>query len=94
MHRHEKKGYTTREDALLAADRVALWEWEHGLDKKLRAFWCDHHRCWHVGMVTQRPVQSFLAALHEYTYLTSPQAHSLEPTDEETQHSSTLGQAG
>lgn len=75
----KKYRYDAEEDALYAADVMALHNWQHGQDTEMNAYWCPHCENYHVGTRTSRPIHPWKPPLHEYQFLRSPRPRVTAP---------------
>ena len=64
-----KKPYDSLEYAELVADKIALSEWQRGVDKRLRVYKCQVCGKYHVGTMTKRRRFQNQIPLHEYKHL-------------------------
>lgn len=71
--------YTTQNEALYAADRVALHNWRNGRDTEMNAYWCSHCLSYHVGTRQSRPIHPWKTPLHEYRFLPNPRPRVQPP---------------
>ena len=70
-----------RRSAELAADRVALDEWERGVDRKLAVYECAVCGNLHIGTLSSRPVHPWLSPLHDYRHLDPPVETGIEAVE-------------
>lgn len=68
--------YAKRYEAEIAADKMALRNWQKGEDTEMDVYPCAHCGGFlHVGTRAKRPLEPWLTPLHQYKYLPNPRPH-------------------
>ena len=72
--------YDKRREAEIAADRMALRNWQKGADTEMSVYHCIHCESLHVGTRASRPIHPWKTPLHRYRHLENPRPAVMQAT--------------